>query len=602
MANAFVGLPVLIRLKGNTSAFVTGVLSSLDPVAGSLTLTEARSSVGGQERLEGIRILSRSEVAGLELLSVGRTESPAAAPRHASSQPAHPVQQRQPTYASAHSPVPSPAPSPSPLTGSPRPAKQRQRGQRGGRRIQNLKEPLESEDGDESDLSRVSNEPRRPKQQAQSSGLNEDFDFGAGLASFNKHEVFEQIRSNDDTDPALRLVAHNRNPSARQASQVKLLPTESVLSPSELVAQQAERRDVHAQVRRQAAVREPEGLGAGGKGEERSAEERLVETQRQMAEMAVEGESGAAQDGPVTRLVTRLGVEVPTVSTRQWKEAVSIAEIESFPTSVQRLEAASHALTTYILTHLSLRLSLLPPPPSPASSSSSTKPTRPFITLLCSADSKGLIALRAGTTLANRGCRIVALVEDGGEGTSAGVEQWRTAVRVLSSAGGRIVRDVQDLPASAHLLIDALSTSPTSLDGERAPSSAMTSPRLDSTAAFSSLGGGNSAFAPSAAAWARQQQGKERAPVLLSIDVPHGVDPDSGAPLDPSLAPLTPSHLLALGLPRTALLHLGSSRPSLALADIGFPPALWARVGVVDEVDEVRGLWGVEGVVELERR
>lgn len=76
----------------------------------------------------------------------------------------------------------------------------------------------------------------------------------------------------------------------------------------------------------------------------------------------------------------------------------------------------------------------------------------------------------------------------------------------------------------------------------------------------------------------------------------------AGAPLDPSLAPLAPSHLLALGLPRTALLHLGSSRPALALADIGFPPALWERVGVVDEVDEVKGLWGVEGVVELERR
>ena len=76
----------------------------------------------------------------------------------------------------------------------------------------------------------------------------------------------------------------------------------------------------------------------------------------------------------------------------------------------------------------------------------------------------------------------------------------------------------------------------------------------------------------------------------------------AGAPFDPSLAPLAPSHLLALGLPRTALLHLGSSRLALALADIGFPPALWARVGVVDEVDEVKGLWGVEGVVELERR
>lgn len=40
MATAFIGLPVRIRLKGDPSSELTGVLSALDPVAGSLTLTE----------------------------------------------------------------------------------------------------------------------------------------------------------------------------------------------------------------------------------------------------------------------------------------------------------------------------------------------------------------------------------------------------------------------------------------------------------------------------------------------------------------------------------------------------------------------------------
>ncbi|TNY23286.1 YjeF-related protein [Rhodotorula diobovata] len=598
MATAFIGLPVRIRLKGDPSSEVTGVLSALDPVAGSLTLTEARSRVGETERLEGIRILSRSQVAGLELLSVSRTDASPSPQVPRQQAQALPQRQPQPAY-HAHSPLPSPVPSPSPLSGSPGPGKQKQRGHRGGRRVRALRDALESEDGDEADVSSVSNEPRRSRQEApaQSNHLSEDFDFGAGLASFNKHEVFEQIRSNDDTDPSLRLVAHNRNPSARSHhAQTKLLPTESVLSPSELLEQRAERRDVRAMVRQQAVVREPEGEGAGGKGGERSAGERLAEVQRQMNEIAVEdgGEAGPPGTEVATRLVTRKGIEVPTVTARQWKEALSIAEIESFPTPLQRLEASSHALTTHILTSLSL------PPLSPPHS-------RPSICLLASDGTKGLVALRAGTTLANRGCRVVALVEEGG----AGGEAWRTAVRVLSSAGGRIVRDVEDLPASFDLVVDALSSA------DEAPSTTLTTPRLGPSTSSSSSSSASPApgtqrssssatFASTAAAWARDASA---APALLSLDAPYGANPDTGAPLTSSSPPLSPTHLLSFGLPRACLLApplatapAHAPAPALAVADVGFPPALWARVGVVGEAETLWGVWGVEGVVLVERR
>ncbi|GAA5827535.1 hypothetical protein JCM3770_005990 [Rhodotorula araucariae] len=567
MATSFIGLPVLVRLKADPSASVTGLLSSLDPVAGSLTLTDARSNTGGVERLEGIRILARAEVAGLELLSVsrpggGQNASPQLKQPHA-------VAQQQPQYnsrAAVHGP--SPVPSPSPLSGSPKPGKgRRQRGARGGKHVRALDESIEPEDGEEAGVSSVSGEPRRNKQHAhmQSNVLSEDFDFGAGLASFNKHKVFEQIRSNDDTDPALRLVAHNRNPSAR-----KLLATESVLSRAELVAQREERDDVRAMVRQQSVEREPAGAGVGGKGEERSAEERLAEVQRQMNECAVE-------DGPATELVTSKGTVVPTVTARQWKEAMSIAEIESFPTPVQRVEASAHALVTYVLVHLSLRDGLFRPPSPPHS--------RPSICLLCTDDTIGQIALRAGVTFANRGCRVVALVEDGSERSEA----WRTGLRVLSSAGGRILRDVADLAPTYNLVVDALSSSSSS---STEPGSAVASPRLEATQSFAPLNLGERAFALAAAAWA---QGID-AP-LLSIDAPYGVDADSGASAPDALRP---SHLLSLGLARPcALLSPALTGARLALADVGIAPALWERVGI--EAD-VRGVWGAEGIVELTRR
>ncbi|GAA5867714.1 hypothetical protein JCM8547_005211, partial [Rhodosporidiobolus lusitaniae] len=73
MASAFIGLPVKIALRSGTKDFATGILSSLDPGRGTITLTEARASAGGTpKRAEGIKVLTRDEVAGLELLSVER--------------------------------------------------------------------------------------------------------------------------------------------------------------------------------------------------------------------------------------------------------------------------------------------------------------------------------------------------------------------------------------------------------------------------------------------------------------------------------------------------------------------------------------------------
>jgi hypothetical protein len=49
MATSFLGLPVLVKLRTGSADSVQGILSSLDPASGTLTLTEgalAREAVG----------------------------------------------------------------------------------------------------------------------------------------------------------------------------------------------------------------------------------------------------------------------------------------------------------------------------------------------------------------------------------------------------------------------------------------------------------------------------------------------------------------------------------------------------------------------------
>lgn len=166
----------------------------------------ARSTIGGVERLDGILLLAREEVAGLELLSVDRGAplqtsnlvqadgvrrstpqkvwSPASRLCYFTDRLLPPQPLPQPTPSQPAYLSPSPVPSPSPLSGSPRSAEQaRKRGNRAGRRKQEaLQRSLQP--NDEYPSHSPSHTP----------SFNEDFDFGAGLATFDKKAVFEQIR------------------------------------------------------------------------------------------------------------------------------------------------------------------------------------------------------------------------------------------------------------------------------------------------------------------------------------------------------------------------------------------------------------------------
>ena len=261
--------------------------------------------------------------------------------------------------------------------------------------------------------------------------------------------MFAHIRSTDNIDPSLRLVAHNRNPA--RTPQSKLLPTESVLTVEELEQQQLDRQAAMeaVPVKRGMTVEELEaGVASVG--------------------LAQEPERGYEYEA----LSTENGIIVPSVKLRQWKEALGIADvcsrrlfpiltlessskmivclqIETSPSPFQRLELAAYQLTTFILAHLSQKFALFPLPSPPQS--------RPSVLLLCTDCEKANVALRCGIQLANRGCRVIALVDD------ARSEELKTNLRVLSSSGGRIVRDV----AGEHLKLLKIFAPSSEADSDR---------------------------------------------------------------------------------------------------------------------------------------
>ncbi|GAA5897417.1 Edc3p [Sporobolomyces salmoneus] len=568
MAASFVGLPVLIQLRGGGTA--KGIVAGVDGGAGTIELVDAQITTSDGTRIERRASFGRNEVAGLELLAVKKAEpvsplplSPPP-PRQPPSQSSQQRQQQRPLQPwqaedsdfDNSAPISNYSPHSSPKPSTPR--SQRQRGARGNNHNRRGKPHAEWDDGEGGDEAESYAPQARRNHQPNSAAdsFDEDFDFGAGLQSFNKKAVFENIRANDTIDPALRLVAHNRN--SNRTPQSKLLPSESVLTVEELEAQQLDRKVALEDAAVPKLVQQKRGMT-------------VEELERGVASVELDQEEDRGYEyenerGPV---MTESGITVPAVKLRQWKEALSIAEIESSPSPSQRLELAAYQLTTFVLSHLALKFGLFPIPCLPQS--------RPSVLLLCTDCEKSNVALRAGILLANRGCRVVALVEDGK------TEELKTNLRVLSSSGGRIVRELDDLPPTFNLVIEALNDSEAS---SSSLSSSLSSPSLGTTS--------KSEFSIAAAQWINRL---DAAVITCSIDVPFGISHDEGTSIAPVF--VTPTFIFSRALPRPGAVALLSNleiSPQLFVADVGFAPSIWERIGV-EEFETA--LWGGEGIVRV---
>lgn len=275
---------------------------------------------------------------------------------------------------------------------------------------------------------------------------------------------------------------------------------------------------------------------------------------------------------------------------------------------------------TFVLTHVAQKFGLVPVPSPPQS--------RPSILVACGTEcEKSNVVLRAAVLLANRGCRVVALVcndpddhDAAGHATAASGE-LKTNLRVLSSAGGRIVRDVGDLPPTFNLVIEALSDS-------ESPSSASSSATTTSAAAANTTTTQSSSASPRRTKWqefaisaARWINRLDRGAITISLDVPFGVSHDGddkgGRRGETSAADdsITPTFILSRSLPRPGALKLvvelsescesssGSSTPppppQVFVADVGFSPTMWDRIGLEFEPTNATAVWAAEGIVRV---
>ncbi|ORY67960.1 hypothetical protein BCR35DRAFT_179045 [Leucosporidium creatinivorum] len=278
MASSFIGLPVSISLRSGLT--LQGTVQSVNAVQGTIVLSSSHLFQPGQDptieqgEYLGTRAVGRTEVVGLEVVSVSKGEQ---------QQPSY-TSQPSPSYPSPHSPLYTSLEGGDDLSSSPGPRSNRQGGRRGGGRKvkgKGYQGGDAGETGNEADLSTAAWEEgrgsrgdgtrrRNPPSQSQSQSsyghqqqqqshhsqqqhhspshhqshsqqqqqsFSEEFDFGAGLRSFNKKAVFEEIRAQDLTDPSLLLVSHNRSsphPHANNPKMVKMRPNESVLSRREV--------------------------------------------------------------------------------------------------------------------------------------------------------------------------------------------------------------------------------------------------------------------------------------------------------------------------------------------------------------------------------
>lgn len=188
LASRFLNLPVSVTLTSGRGV-IEGVIEALDPVNGTIHLQDAIIRLtGAPPRAGGVQLINRSDVAGLALLSINKAQSP--------------VQPQQPSYAAPSVTLQAAGSADGAYDGlptydHPAPATKakRTKGKKGKVAVTLQSQPrmagfYDGSEADDSDRGAV-----RFRQPAANAGsFDEDFDFSAGLQSFDKKKVFAHIQ------------------------------------------------------------------------------------------------------------------------------------------------------------------------------------------------------------------------------------------------------------------------------------------------------------------------------------------------------------------------------------------------------------------------
>ncbi|KAJ3288182.1 enhancer of mRNA decapping [Borealophlyctis nickersoniae] len=247
-------------------------------------------------------------------------------------------------------------------------------------------------------------------------GLSDDFDFQAGLAQFDKRQIFSEIREADSTDPETLLVALNK----RRPHQ-----------------------HFHAHLQQKLGVHENV-LDAAPSGDETGND---AEVESELESEGFGDVDGTPRDGKKLMLKTIIGVPVPTVTPQEMLEIERIAISETGPSEEQMIENGGRGAAMLVLQALGGGRRIKP----------GNHNEGPLVVVLAGNNQIGAYGLCAARHLANHECNVIACVV-GGEAELINTLAYQQ--KIFVPTGGKVSKGVVDLPHPSSqpvdLIIDAL--------------------------------------------------------------------------------------------------------------------------------------------------
>ncbi|AEO69091.1 uncharacterized protein THITE_2080037 [Thermothielavioides terrestris NRRL 8126] len=320
-----------------------------------------------------------------------------------------------------------------------------------------------------------------------------DFDFEGGLAKFDKQNLFAQMRKDDLIDEAERLVSHNRLPRPKP--------------------------------------------GTGG-GKNLHYSENLP--------------TPAAAQGLYVLPSNR---RIETVSALQMLNLENIAHNEIGLTEEMMTENAGRGIAEVTLTALAdpaikVRLAGSVDPATGAS------PPPPAVVVLAGNNKSGSRAVAAARHLRNKGVNVLVCVAGLERGERDLLEDVQQQVRLYRNLGGRVFTKTDFFEhlrkiSIPTLTIDTPRTS-SSLSAPAPPVALIVDALLGLAISFDELRNADQATVYELIEWANRNEA-----FVLSLDVPSGIDPSSGAVsvVDGARLYVKPRYVVAVGAPKRGLLE-----------------------------------------------
>ncbi|KAK3322202.1 YjeF-related protein N-terminus-domain-containing protein [Apodospora peruviana] len=440
-----------------------------------------------------------------------------------------------------------------------------------------------------------------------------DFDFEGGLAKFDKYNLFEQMRKDDQIDDADRLVSHNRQPKPKpgtaggknlhHSENVLDMPSAATLKPAKDRPTKEPANDFWNSEADDGALNGGERLSGRELGSSRQGSRRgeskvsaTRRSQSRKASGAVPGQAPSRVNSGVSHFRTQSArgsrpssrLSANAVMVDKKKQLTTSANIAANPQqglyllpSSRRIEPVSAlqmlnleniahneiGLTEDMMTENAGRgiaqvtLTALSDPAIKVRQAgmvdaSSGGPPPQTVVVLAGNNKSGIRAVAAARHLRNKGINVLVCVVGFERGERDLLEDMRQQVRLYKNLGGRVFSKADFFEhirkiSIPMLTIDTPRTSLSSL-ANPAPVMLIIDALLGLAISFEELRNGDQATVYELIEWANRNEA-----FVLGVDIPTGIDPSTGkvSVIDGNRLYVKPRYVVAIGAPKRGLLE-----------------------------------------------